>query len=117
MRATSETAVTIDSMPTTIEVAEVAKAAMKFGYRMVQEQYVSDGGTPMTQAHMTRTEPAWLSEELACLVFLQALAAGHSVDKVLTDVRLRLERWHVPIDRPPSDEPGIGELHPDGHPE
>lgn len=115
MRTRSHVGITVDCINGSSEVAEIAKAAAKFGYRLTQENYKTDHGAMFTAARLHRDEPDWLSSDLPRLVYIEAMTSGRSVVDVLQSVRVRLEDLHAEVDRPPSDVAGIGELHPDGH--
>lgn len=106
MRIRSHLDVTADLLSTTTEVAEVAKAAVKFGASITMRPDPDQLGTA---ARLRREEGDWLSEDLPRLVFLLAMAEDKTIDQVLKDVRTCLVAWHAPMDRPPSDMAGIGE--------
>lgn len=70
----------------------------------------------MYESVMTRSGETFLRDDLAHLVYLAAMTDNESVDKVLEGIRTKLsEHHHVQLDTPPSDQAGVGELHPDGH--
>lgn len=106
MRIRSSLDVTADLLTTTTEVAELAKAAVKFGANITMRPDQERDGTA---ARLWREEGDGLSEDLPRLVLLLAIAEDKTVDQVLQDVRARLVAWHAPMDRPPSDMAGIGE--------
>lgn len=107
MRLQSHLDVTVDLLSTTTEVAEVAKAAAKFGASITMRPDPKHPGSQ--EIRLLREEPDWPTQDLARLVYLQAMALDMSVNDVLAQVRQRLEKWDAPLDRPPSDAAGIGE--------
>jgi hypothetical protein len=105
MIAYSAVSARIENLTTMTEIAEVAKAAAKFSYRMVLHR--DEGGHSV--ADLGRDEMEWMGTDLARLVYLQALATNRSADDVLAEIRSTLEKMHAPLDVPPGDRPGIGE--------
>jgi hypothetical protein len=72
----------IENLGTMTEVAEVAKAAAKFDYRMVL--YRDEEGRRV--ADLVRDETEWMSLDIARLVYLEALASK--------PIRRRGAGWH-----------------------
>jgi hypothetical protein len=113
MRALSESRTRVDCLKDQHEVAEIAKFAAKFGYHFTLSPSTENS---MYESVMTRTAETFLRDDLAQLVYLTAIADNESVEKVLDGVRRKLsDHHHIALDVPPSDQAGIGELHPDGH--
>lgn len=102
IRATSK--VHVDLITTSSDVAELAKASQKFGYRMTIEP-----DNPGSTAEMVRTAEWFGSDDLAAQVFLQALCDGRSPIDVLDGIRARLVEWGVNVEVPPADTTPIGE--------
>jgi hypothetical protein len=103
--AHSRITVRIENLGTMAEIAEVAKAAAKFNYRMELDRDENDRSV----AELSRYEPEWMDRDLAQLVYLYALATNSSMDDVLALTRSKLEQMGAPLDVPPGDRPGIGE--------
>ncbi|MHA7153959.1 hypothetical protein [Arthrobacter sp. TMN-50] len=113
MRALSESQTRIDLLTDEQDIAEVAKFAAKFSYRLQMAPAVDNG---FWEALLTRTAETDLRDDLAHLVYLTAMTDRMSVEKVLDTVRDRLANFHhIELDVPPSDQAGIAEKHPDGH--
>jgi len=88
-------------------IAEVAKAAVKFGYRSVIEK--DPERSSFDHAVLSRADEDLLSHDLVRLVYLQALAANQPINEVLAQIRAGLEKLGAPLDRRLADAPGIGD--------
>lgn len=114
MRPTARSLVTIDLLNSTADIAEFAKAAAKFGMRMVLEPAPVEGFPDSWKVSLEHAEPVWIETEAAETVYLIALARGKSIKAVLEGIESYWREQHAEVDRPPTDAPGIGELHPEG---
>lgn len=110
-RIQSAVQVHIDLLNTVTDIGEIAKAASVFGYEM-HLRPTPEGSEPWWEASLVRSEPNWLSRDLVYLVILQAMAEGESPRVVLDGVIEHLQQMHVPIEEPPGDVAGIGEMPP-----
>jgi hypothetical protein len=112
VRAWSESRTRVDCLVDQQEVAEIAKFAAAFGYHFTMAPSAENS---MYESVMGRTGEMFLRDDLAHLVYLVAMSDNESVEKVLDGVRKKLSEHHVRLDIPPSDQAGLGELHPDRH--
>jgi len=116
MRVVSNIQAKVDLIHTTSETAEVAKYATKFSMRALFEPPPEERRpNPGWSATLDRVEPDFLATDLKRLVYLEAMVSGRSINGVLDQIRRDLEDLHAPVDVPLSDQPGIGDLHPEGH--
>lgn len=107
MRTRNYLRVVVDLISAQVEVAEIAKAGAMFGARVIIEP--DPEHDTWRRAVIERTSDEWLSADIARLVYLEAMAHNMTIDAVLAAARLQLQGWNAPMDRPPSDAPGIGE--------
>ncbi len=113
MRALSESRTRVDLLADQQAVAEIAKFAAKFGYRMNMGPSTNNS---FLEAVLTRTGETFLRDDLAQLVYLTAMTDNKSVDDVLAGISDKLKNHHhIELDVPPADQAGLGELHPEGH--
>ena len=106
MRMTSRTKVLITGLHNTSEVAELTKLAMKAGYNLTLQgddaaAYSSGEGRPFV-LELSREDPVWLEQEIAWLVYLQALHSNRSPNDVIEAARTRLENLHTTMGMPPT---------------
>jgi len=113
MRALSESRTRIDCLVGQQEVAEVAKFAAKFGYKLNLAPSEENG---FWEAGLARIGEVFLRDDLEQLIYLVAMTDNESVDNVMARAKDRLQNHHhVQLNIPPADQAGIGELHPEGH--
>ena len=90
----------------TQDVGELSKLGVRLGY--------SVGIDPNQDMVLQRVELAWLINEIAAMVAVEATAKDMAAEDVLEQVRRRLVEIHFPAGKP-SDARGIGEGHIEGH--
>jgi hypothetical protein len=102
----------VESVATTTEIEELAKAAGKFGMRFVLWPVKPDEhGHRVYFVRDELVEPSEceLIDDLTRLVYLEAITSQRSARDVLAAIVEKLEEWRAQgLDVPPSDAPGIG---------
>lgn len=109
MIARSRLAVTFDQIDTTTELAELAKMSAKTGADLTVEHYEDEHNRPRMRATLTRTATNFIVNDVASLVYMQAMTRDKTPAAVLDEVRAKLEGMHITLDRSPSDGQGIAE--------